>query len=161
MAVSALASVGLFAFFNLTEGGAPLKFSAQGLSNLGTTLAPLIAVAAFIERAVEVVISTWRDDGAAALQDGALDAFKRRTRSYAYGVSLGLSLCATMVGVRGVSALLDPAALGVIAQPQQHWFAVFDVVITALLLSGGSDGIHQIVTTVTTFLSTSKDKMHG
>jgi hypothetical protein len=31
--------------------------------------------------------------------------------------------------------------------------------MTSLLLSGGSDGIHQVVTTISTFLDSSKDKM--
>ena len=44
---------------------------------------------------------------------------------------------------------------------EQHailpWFDMFDVGLTTLLLSGGSDGIHQAVTTITAFF----DKTRG
>lgn len=135
-------------------GGGTLAFP-HSIDTIGQTLAPLIAIAAFIERAVEVFIAPWRDPGALALQGPALDRYKIQTQTYAFSVSLGLSLFASMVGVRGVSALVDPSAL---PPHQRMWFTVFDEIITSLLLAGGSDGIHQLVTTITTFLDKSKEK---
>jgi len=164
----------LFVFFSQTAGGQPIAFSKQGLQNVTLTFAPLVAIAAFIERAVEVVISTWRGPQALALKQAIdtaeagdadprpprdeLQHYKLETQSYAFAVSLGLSLCASLVGVRGVSPLVDAAQT--VLSPRQHLgFTVLDVTLTALLLAGGCDGIHQVVTTITRFLTVTKDKM--
>lgn len=155
-------------YFNLGNGGQALQFSADGIQNVGATLAPLVAIAAFIERAVEVVIAAARSAGTlelkrrldvipaddkaarAAAQD-TLDRYKLHTQRYAFSISLGLSLFASMVGVRCVAPLLARSS----GAPSRS-FNAFDVIITSLLLAGGCDGIHQIVTTITTALDTSK-----
>ncbi len=149
----------MYAFFTASRGGTALAFRSQALLAVGQTMAPLVAISAFIERAVEVVISPWRDAGASRLQGAALADYRLQTQSYAYAVSLGFSLLASMVGVRGVAALVEPSSLAALSARQQLAFSVFDVIITSLLLSGGSDGVHQVVTTITTFLDSSKDKM--
>lgn len=149
---------------------APLAFSRDGIQNLGTVLAPLIAIALFIERCTEVVISTWRDDGAMVRQHAVAHAtgesvkfaqlelrrYKHLTQRYSFLVSLTLSLVAGLVGVRGVASLMD-AVPGDAAQ--RDALAMFDILVTGLLLAGGADGIHQIVTTFTGFLDSSKAKM--
>lgn len=154
-----LAAVALYVVFTASRAGAALTFPSNALLNVGQTIAPLVAVAAFIERAVEVVISSWRDAGAASLQGAELTSYKLQTQSYAYAISLGLSMFASLVGVRGVAALVDASSLAAMSARQQLNFTLFDVIITSLLLSGGSNGIHQVVTTITTFLDSSKDKM--
>ena len=58
--------------------------------------------------------------------------------------------------MRAVSALLDRAALASLSTRQHLGFTVFDVLLTTLLLSGGSDGIHQVVTTITTYLDANR-----
>jgi hypothetical protein len=144
-------------FFDQSKGGQGIGFPPQ-MANVAQTLAPLFAVAAFIERAVEIVISTWRDAGADLRGGPNLVEYKRQTKSYAYMLSFGLSLFASAVGVRGLSSLVDPSKLGALSPRQHLWFTGFDVVLTALLLSGGSDGIHQVVTMITGFLDSTKAK---
>jgi hypothetical protein len=149
-----------------------LSFSPQGLANLGPTMAPLFAVSVFIERGVEVVVASSRGLDALALQrnlaaalagtdalaqsaaQSALDEFKAQTQRYAFLASSVLSLCASLVGVRAIQALLATPSASV--PVPSHGFMIFDVVLTSLLLAGGSDGIHQVVTTITSFLDTSK-----
>src|SRR5271170_3567762 len=91
-----------------------------------TVLAPLMLTAAFIERAVEVMISPWRDPGsdqrakalndaknntaAVASQQVAADAFiqyKGKTRRYAFAFALLLGTAAAMVGIRALWPFLD------------------------------------------------------
>jgi hypothetical protein len=155
----AAAAGALYVFFTVSRGGVALSFPSNALLNVGQTIAPLVAIAAFIERAVEVVISPWRDTGGARLQGAALTSYKLQTQSFAYAISLALSLLASMVGVRGVAALVDGPSLGTLSAGQHLAFTVFDVIVTSLLLSGGSDGIHQVITTITAFLDSSKNKM--
>lgn len=147
-------------------GNQPLKYVPDALQNLANTFAPLIAIALFIERAVEVLVSTWRDAGAqdllhAATTAAGLDAaqaqraqaiYKTRTRVFAFILSFTLSAITAMAGVRALAPLVSNA-------PRDGVFYALDVVMTALLLAGGADGLHQIVTTFTQFMDSTKAKM--
>jgi hypothetical protein len=146
------------------DAPAPLLYSREGLQNVGKTMGPLVAIAAFIERAVEIVIATTRGPSTLELQRAldaaeasvksiaqkALDDHKLQTQRYSFCVSLVVSLAASSVGVRAVAPLLEPA------HGPLPWFDIFDVGLTTLLLSGGSDGIHQAVTTITAFFDKTK-----
>ena len=154
---------------NQTAGTAAATFSDGGLQNIAVVLSPLVLIALFIERAVEVVISSWRDHDADVLEqklkaatDGGdavsiqhaqlnLNRYKLDTRRLSFIVSLMLALVAGLVGVRAISPLVDAGAQGL-------WFRRFDIVITGLLLAGGADGIHKIVTTFTTFLDSTRKR---
>lgn len=155
-----------------TTQAAALQFSEQGLRNIGLVMAPLVAIALFIERAVEVLITAWRDPGAVRLKhdmalapaDRAagikheLDHYRMGTQRLSFLAAFTLSLVAAMVGINAVTPLLG----GLPADASQA--AVlrgFDVIVTALLLTGGADGLHQIVTTFTDFLDNSKARMNA
>lgn len=158
----------LWQVYTQTAAGAPaLTFSDNALQNIGNVLAPLAVIALFIERAVEVVITAWRDPGAMRLKHDLkaapadrkagiqqeLDHYRLHTQRFSFGTSITLSLVAAMVGVRGVAPLLTGA-------PTAGAFQGFDIVVTALLLAGGADGLHQIMTTFTDFLDNTKAKLN-
>jgi hypothetical protein len=170
-----------------------------------TVLAPLMLTAAFIERAVEVMISPWRDPGAdqkarvlkdaksntAAIssQQAAADdytQYKGKTRRYAFAFALLLGTAAAMVGVRALWPFLDDpngtfvaattsTASGVttvskaqgnpINDSKNHnpktAFIVVDVVLSALLLAGGANGIHSVVSAFTTFFDNNAQQNQG
>ena len=170
-----------------------------------TVLAPLLLTAMFIERAVEVMISPWRDPGAdqkarvlkdaksnsAAVgsQQVAADAYtqyKGKTRRYAFAFALLLGIAAAMVGIRALWPFLDePNAQFVLPTPttvngvttyskmqgnpindpknenEKRAFIVVDVVISALLLAGGANGIHSVVTAFTSFFDNNTQKNQG
>lgn len=170
-----------------------------------TVLAPLMLTAMFIERAVEVLISPWRDPGAdqrarvlkdakgktaavASQQEAANDyiQYKGKTRRYAFAFALLLGAAVAMVGIRALWPFLDDAngkfvaattsvANGVttaskaqgnpINDPQNHHakaaFIVVDVVLSALLLAGGANGIHSLVTAFTSFFDNNTQKNRG
>lgn len=171
-------------------------------ATVATVLAPLILTAMFIERAVEVMISPWRDPGAdqkarvlkdansntaaVASQQTAVDdyiQYKGKTRRYAFAFALLLGTAAAMVGIRALWPFIDdpngkflaastPVVNGVttiskaqgnpINDPQNHYartaFIVVDVVLSALLLAGGANGIHSVVTAFTSFFENNAQK---
>lgn len=141
----------------------PLQFDQKALANLGVVLAPLVAVAAFIERAVEVILTPLRGDTAdrmqaevtaatAAGQDAAalkkrLHDFKLGTRRYAFLLAVSLGIIASLLGVRGLENLVSDST------PLSAPAKGFDVVLTGLLLGGGADGIHKPVKAFTDYMN--------
>jgi hypothetical protein len=144
-----------------------------------SAISPLLLTAAFIERAVEVVLSPWRDGDAAKLEnivnslkaqtsaaneseiakaDEAFQDYKSTTQKYAFGISLSFSLAASFVGIRALRPFLDLIAFGKLTSNQQWAFVVVDMVLSAALLAGGADGIHSAVNAFTTFFNTTAQK---
>ena len=153
------------------------------VTNIANLLAPLVFAAAVIERAVEILVSPWRDAQASKLQTAlsaikaasaanpatqsaedlqaasdALDEYRGETQKYAFGVSLTLSILTAIVGVRVLGPFLDVAKFHTATQAQQLYFLCLDVALSAALLAGGADGIHSIVKAVTTFFDSTAQK---
>jgi len=171
-----------------------------------TVLAPLMLAALFIERAVEVIISPWRDEGAERLRNKMASAnrntaavstqqavtdeltqYKGKTRRYAFTIALLLGMASAMVGVRAVWPFVDDANGVYIAahtskdtqgnetevkaqgnpinDPNQQYFKrsfiVVDVLLSALMLAGGANGIHSIVTAFTSFFDNAAQRNQG
>ncbi len=171
-----------------------VKFAAEGFTNIGQVLAPLLLMALFIERATEVVITSWRDPESQRLQheldaagdanrlqaQQAVDFYRLETQRLAFLISAALAIVAAVVGLRIIQPLLDPSAVQRLADPvnaarivgqpapdgvsvqaaqtQWFWLSSLDVVLTGLLIAGGADGIHQVITTFTTFLDSTRDR---
>lgn len=74
----------------------------------------------------------------------ALQAKKKRAATIA---ALILSLAVAVVGLRVLAQFVPADTLGNVAQGsfQPQAFRAIDIFLTALLLSGGADGIHQLV----------------
>jgi hypothetical protein len=156
-----------------------LKMSVS-VATLAGLLAPVAFAATVIERAVEILISPWRDTGASKLQKAlaairgrpaeiakdadlqaaseALDDYRGVTQQYAFAISLLLSLLVSISGVRALQPFLTDNALKVVATDQRGFFYTVDVLLPALLLSGGADGVHSIVNAVTTFFDATATK---
>jgi hypothetical protein len=146
-----------------------IRFVSQAQLDIVRALTPLAVAAVFIERAVEVLISPWRDAGAdqkasavkiaaAASPSPATDAgvqglleelnqFKGNTKKAAFLLGFILSLIASLAGVRALGPFLADGGLTDLAPFQQHLFWAFDVLLTAALLPGGADLVHTIFTT--------------
>lgn len=170
-----LASLGVLVVlaFVLAWPGVSIKVD---VNTVPTVLAPLMLTAAFIERAVEVMISPWRDPGsdqkvqalkaatnnsaAIASQQAAADdytQYKGKTRRYAFAFALLLGTAAAMVGVRALWPFLDDPS----KNPPRTAFIVVDVVLSALLLAGGANGIHSVVIMFTSFFDNNSQKNQG
>jgi hypothetical protein len=174
----AAALVGVIVFrARLNWGTLGLTVRLQDLSGL---LAPLAFAAAVIERAVEILVSPWRDAEASKLErvvatirarpadtaanaqnaadlkaaSDAIDEYRGDTQRYAFAVSLTLSVLVSMAGVRALGNFVDANKLKdpVFSQsPQYLFFLCVDVALSAALLAGGADGIHSVVNAVTSF----------
>jgi hypothetical protein len=153
------------------------------VTNIANLLAPFVFAAAIIERAVEILVSPWRDAQASKLETAlsaikaanaanpaiqsadnlqaasdALDEYRGETQKYAFGVSLTLSILTAIVGVRALGPFLDVAKFHTTTHAQQLYFLCLDVALSAALLAGGADGIHSIVKAVTTFFDATAQK---
>jgi hypothetical protein len=64
----------------------------------------------------------------------------------------------SVAGVRALQQFLAVNALGAAKDAQNDFFLTVDVLLTALLISGGADGLHSIVNAVTTFFDATADE---
>jgi len=184
----ALALVGVIIFgVALKWDGLNLTVRLQDLSGL---LAPLAFASAVIERAVEIIVSPWRDADASKLDKAvtaikarpadpatnaqnaadlktasdALDEYRGITQRYAFAVSLTLSMLVSMAGVRALGPFADVGKLNDVrvTSPAQHlFFLCVDVVLSAGLLAGGANGIHSVVNAATSFFDSTADRANA
>lgn len=149
-------------------------------------LTALFLISVFLERALEVFVTWWRDvdrlkleqevahaeaDAKAAADPAAaaeaerltlkkqheLDHFKAQTarRSFMCGLVAGAVIA--LAGARALGPLL--VALPAAGSPQLLVVTIVDVVITAGLIGGGSDGIHKLVSVITDYLDAARGKV--
>ncbi|MHB1865534.1 MAG: hypothetical protein ACYCPS_05270 [Candidatus Saccharimonadales bacterium] len=162
-----------------------LAFAAFGPADVTKLLTPLVLTAAFIERAVEVLISPWRDPDAnklaqkvttakaapepdapaftqklASVASAAddLSSYKGQTQRFAFLTSLTVGLIASLAGVRALTPFLKPDALNALNPAQHALFIGFDVVLTAALLAGGADGLHSVISAFTSFFDSTAQR---
>jgi hypothetical protein len=150
-----------------------LRFSQQAFQNIGQILTPVVLMSLFIERATEVIVTSWRNPEAQRLQhevdvaagldrvaaQRALDFYRLKTQRIAFLILATFAVLTAMVGLRAVEPLLVADALNQKLDPGQvRWFHLLDIVVTGLLMAGGADGIHQIVSTFTAFLDSTRDR---
>lgn len=149
------------------------------------TLTWLFIVALFIERAVEVIVSTLRDSDAAPLEHAVaaaqdrIDAqaqvapaampyleplhaaqkmlldYRSETKQLALCISFVLSLFVSVAGVRAFGSIVNGVP------PDNHLFAAADVIVTGAVLAGGTDAIHQMMNVVINFFNNAADKAKG
>jgi hypothetical protein len=92
----------------------------------------------------------------------ALDEYRGETQRYAFAVSLGLSILVSIAGVRSLEPFIDTARFhntSLTSPAQQVFFLCVDVALSAALLAGGADGIHSVVSAVTSFFDATADKV--
>jgi hypothetical protein len=151
-------------------------------------LAPLAFGAAVVERAVEIIVSPWRDTEANKRKNAiveisarpvdpanpnknaadlkvakdSLDDYQGETQKFAFAISITLSFFIAIAGIRAFDPFLDSIKfrdIKITSLAQQIFFVTVDVGISAALLAGGADGIHSVVSAVTRFFdNTNKTK---
>ncbi len=158
------------AFVASVSSAKVLGFAAdpETLRNLFLTL---LIVATFKERAQEVFVKAWRGMERSALQreldaaspehwpnaQAALAKFKAATGQRVMFLSLSLGLLISVAGVRVLEPLVEspPEA----DTPEKWLFTSLDLVITAGLLAGGSVLIHDMMSALSTALTSTKEKL--
>jgi hypothetical protein len=131
-------------------------FSAAEFVQLVT---PLFMISLFIERTLEVFVTSWRGPEAAirerkinALRKQVKDRCKARMQRIAFAGSVAMGMIISAVGVRALGLFIDPAAFSALSEMQQASFNVVDVLLTGAMLGGGSDALHKFVTIFTNFM---------
>lgn len=143
-------------------------------------LTPLVLVALFIERSLEVFLTVWRGGKEATLQSAvdkatalpvadttkvekvqqakdALTNYRFVTQKIAMPSALVLGLLISAFGVRGLGnfAELDKLADH---STQKFLFNFADVLFTGSLVGGGSDFMHKVITTFTDLMDATSQK---
>lgn len=155
--------VGAFVVFRRYDPPA-LTFDESALQNIGNVFASLFLVAAFIERAIEVILTPIRGDDAnrfqalieahraagehdaAAKIESELAEHRLGSRRRAFLLAVGLGMLAAVLGLRGLEGLLEPESA------PGPGFRFFDIVLTGLVIGGGADGIHKVVKAMTDYM---------
>jgi hypothetical protein len=158
----------------------PVPFPSVNIQSMLNVLGGLFVVALMVERAVEVIISVLRDaDAQIFLNDIAtiqakltaakavtplpqdtiqelsaeldeiqrgLARYRSDTKETTYCISFTLGVALALVGVRALHGLLTTA-------PTSGWFSLVDIIVTGAVIAGGSDGVHQMVTSAVDFFN--------
>ena len=152
-----------FVAVDVAEGVSPLP---AAFSRLGV----LYVVAVFIERALEVLLKTWRQGGKLRLEEEARSAgedgraaAEAKLRRYSVGTQrrallFGLVL-GVMVSLSGVRLLGSIFEFGAGTVPfQRDLFHFTDVIVTAGLIAGGSATIHKAMALIEDLLNPNRTR---
>ena len=157
-----------------------VSFRAFSAAEFIQQMLPLLMVALFIERVLEVFLESWRAHRTARLRARAEHARKThpagrpqhadeiayaehqaRTRRIALfaGTTLGVTVAA--LGMRVLEMFADPTALASLPLLHQRLFRTVDVLMTGAVLGGGSDALHQLVLVFTNFFQSAARRVKG
>jgi hypothetical protein len=145
-----------------------LRFWPFSATDFVQMMTPLILVALFVERALEIVIKGLYGQGEEMLRhqakaNPAMEAhrvqYKAHTRKVAFTTALLMCIAIAAVGVRALGQLVDPAVLETLTGTQRAVFASIDIMLTGTLLAGGADGLHKLVTLFTNTLDAQNAKL--
>lgn len=153
----------------------PIRFGQFSAAQFTQQLTPLFLVALLIERSLEIFLTTWRGPRAAKLQlavdkatklaaadparlpelhnaQDVLTDYKSATQQIALPAALVLGILISALGIRCLGNLVASDAFRD-HSAQQAWFTVADVLLTGALVGGGSDFVHQFITSITNFVN--------
>ena len=162
---------------------APIPFTNYSPAVFVQQLTPLLLVAIFIERSLEVVVTVWQGDRLALLEqrvnqaaalpetdptrtaslaaaNDALQLCKCSTKQKALPLALILGVVISSLGVRGLGNFADLEKV-VDHTTQKYLFNLADVLLTGALMGGGSDFVHKIITTLTEIMDATSQRSKG
>lgn len=152
----------------------PVK-SELKLSDVMGALGAIFVIVLLVERATEIVISIWRQADADAMQQPLRDStpadrkgkeYKEkaeeleRYRATTKEISLFFSFCLSIVVcIAGVGLLPEILEYADVLGRQKSFLRAVDIVLTAGLISGGSDAFHQFTSALEKFFKESKARL--
>jgi hypothetical protein len=135
---------------------------ALDVNKITTLLGSLFAITLFFERCIEVIISIFRNQTAATLEnkldnyekakdstnakntEEKLTQYRLETQSISLRISFIVGIVVSAAGIRILGELVNiPKDIDL---SQKNFFNLVDIFITAGVLAGGSDGVHQLMT---------------
>ncbi|GEM_PF-6492754 len=142
------------------------------IQDLAAMLAPLALAASVVERSVEILLSPWRDETASKLEKALaaappeqkqaisdkLDEYRAKTQKIAFFVSVFVSSCVAISGVRALQPFLDAAKFKSLSAGQHTFFLMVDLGLSTAMLAGGADAVHSVFTAVTSVMDATATK---
>jgi len=157
-----------------------LSFRTFNAMEFVQSMLPLVMFALFIERVLEVFLTSWRAHETAELKARAARAKSKQsdqktrrcdqetlrrhqsqTQRIAFFAGTMLGVVIAALGVRVLELSVDPAAFELLPRVQQRLFRTTDVLMTGAVLGGGSDALHQLVLVFTNFFQSAAGKAKG
>jgi hypothetical protein len=138
------------------------------MDDYGSLLANLLLIALLVERFIEVFVGILRRHGKVekrraidtaarrsdkAEAETAMAIYKSRTNTIAMNVAFGFGLVVSLAGVHTLGVIFDA---GELRGTQQFLFQVTDILLTAGLIAGGSNGINKVTGVFGEYLQKSK-----
>ena len=173
--VSLLTAVAV-AFFNPGS----LAFRAFDVTEFVQSMMPLVMFALFIERVLEVFLTSWRAHRTAELKEQAAYVrpksskqesrlpdeetyrqYRSQTQRIAFFAGTTLGVVVAALGIRVLELSVDPTVFASLPHVQQRLFRTTDVLMTGAVLGGGSDALHQLVMVFTNFMGTAAKRAKG
>ena len=149
LAIAALASAALVALLN----PGLVRLRPFTLTEFVQLTMPVVFVALFIERAIEVFVTSWRAETKRKLHDPV--RYTARTERIAFFAGTAIGVLLASLGVRMLGLFVDPAAFRALPTLQQKLFTTVDVLLTGAVLGGGADALHKLVSVFTNFMESS------
>ena len=119
-------------------------------------------IAAVVERALEVLIEPWRGPEKASLKAAnrvdELDRYKNETQLISITIGTAFGLLIAAIGFRLVEPMADAGNWDQ-AGRSLSIMRTADVVLVALLIGGGSDGLHKLTSVVIDSLNATRAKI--
>jgi hypothetical protein len=157
-----------------------VSFRAFDVAEFVQSLMPLVMFALFIERVLEVFLTSWRGQRTAELQERAnltrskrgksearspdeeaLAQHKSQTQRIAFFAGTTLGVVVAALGIRVLELSVDPAVFAELPRVQQRLFRTTDVLMTGAVLGGGSDALHQLMLVFTNFFQSAAGRAKG
>ena len=151
LTVQSVSSVlaGLFVVALMTERAVEVIISVQRDADADLLVGALAqAQASYLGAQGEIPVIPLKVEVAKRNQEMAnrkLLSYRADTKQMAYSVSFVVGILTSLVGVRGLSGLLQGASGG--------WFGLVDVIVTGSVIAGGSDWIHQMMNSAIDFFN--------
>ena len=168
--LAALIALVLVATATVIFGWAPgvATFKLETSDVIVETLMGLLVAALFMERAQEVFITAWRQKDREALESELenvkskatgiesakseaqltkeVSEYRGETRLIAFGLGLFIGLLFALSGIRTLSQIVNHEN---VVGLQESLFFTFDIVLTAGVIAGGSEGLHKLISVFT------------
>ncbi len=122
----------------------PIAIKSEfNIANIVQSLAALVLLSVFLERAIEIVSKIFDQDKNIMSEDQRIKWVPLVTLIIGIGISA--------VGIRGLEPFFS-----INNDSQGNLFRLIDIVLTGTLISGGTAGIHEVLTSLTAFLDVTK-----
>jgi hypothetical protein len=176
LAAASLLTATAVAFLNPIS----VVFRTFNVTEFVQSMMPLVMFALFIERVLEVFLTSWRAHRTSELKEQAAFArsksskqasrlpdeeayreYRSQTQRIAFFAGTTLGVVVAALGIRVLELSVDAAAFASLPHVQQRMVRTTDVLMTGAVLGGGSDALHQLVMVFTNFFQSAAGRAKG